>query len=47
MIEIIFATGNPHKVEELEAMLPKSINIKSLKDIGFEEDIPEDHENLS
>jgi len=46
MIEIIFATGNPHKVEELEAMLPDNIKIKSLKDIGFTEDIPEDHETF-
>lgn len=45
-MEIIFATSNPHKVEELNAILPSTITIKSLKDIGCTEEIPEDHETF-
>ena len=45
-MEIIFATSNPHKVEELNAMLPSSITIQSLKDIGCSEEIPEDYETF-
>jgi XTP/dITP diphosphohydrolase len=41
MKEIIFATGNAHKVKEIKAMLPDDFSIKSLKDIHFEEELPE------
>lgn len=40
-MEIIFATSNPNKIKEISAMLPKTIVIKGLKDIGCTEDIPE------
>ena len=40
-MEIIFATGNQNKVKEVNALLPDSIKILSLKDIGFTEDIEE------
>jgi XTP/dITP diphosphohydrolase len=40
-ISIVFATGNPHKVREVEALLDGGIKLVSLKDIGCEEDIPE------
>jgi len=41
MRKIIFATNNPHKLSEVRALLGKIFEIVSLKDIGFEEDIPE------
>ncbi len=41
MMDLIFATGNPHKVAEVQYLLPKGIRIKTLRDIGIEEEIPE------
>ena len=41
MNTLVFATGNPHKVLEVKALLNERYEIKSLKDIGCEEDIPE------
>ena len=38
---LIFATHNPNKVKEIQALLPEHIQLKSLHDIGFEEDIEE------
>ena len=34
MIEIVFATNNPNKLEEVQAQLPKEIKLISLGDIG-------------
>ena len=41
MIEICFATNNLHKVEEVKAALPKSIQIKTLNDLQCFEELPE------
>ena len=41
MIEIVFATNNPNKLKEVQAQLPKGIQLVSLEDIGCTEDIPE------
>jgi XTP/dITP diphosphohydrolase len=41
MKEIIFATNNQHKLEEITSITKDKINILSLKNIGFEGDIPE------
>ena len=41
MDKLVFATANRHKLEEIQAMLPDSIQIISLSDIGFTGDIPE------
>jgi len=41
MTNIVFATQNPHKVKEIQEMLPSSLQIRSLADIGCTEDIPE------
>lgn len=40
-MDLLFATANPHKLEEVKAMLPAGIRLKNLLDIGFEGDIPE------
>ena len=42
MTELVFATGNAHKVEEVQAILGEEYSIKSLKEIGIFEDIVED-----
>ncbi len=41
MKKLIFATNNPHKLSEVRTLLGDVFEIISLKDIGFEEDIPE------
>jgi len=41
MKKLIFATNNPHKLSEVRALLGDIFEIVSLKDIGFEGDIPE------
>lgn len=41
MKQIIFATNNKHKLEEVGAMLAGKIILKSLNDIGCTVDIPE------
>lgn len=40
-MKIVFATNNANKILEIQAMLPKSIEIVSLAAIGCSEDIPE------
>mgnify|MGYP003645257734 CR=1 FL=1 len=40
-MELIFATQNINKAKEIQALVPKSIAIKTLKEIGCNEDIPE------
>jgi XTP/dITP diphosphohydrolase len=39
--EIVFATGNPHKVSEVGALLPAHLRLRGLKDIGCTEELPE------
>lgn len=39
--ELIFATNNAHKLAEIQAIVGSQIKIISLKDVGFEEEIPE------
>ena len=41
MIELVFATNNLNKIKEVQELIPSSIKILSLKDIGCFEDIPE------
>ena len=45
-MELVFATNNKHKLDELQAILGNSIKLLSLKDIGCDEDIPEEQETL-
>lgn len=44
--QIVFATNNAHKLEEVSEALKGFYNIKSLKEIGFYDDIPEPYETL-
>jgi XTP/dITP diphosphohydrolase len=41
MRKIVFATNNIHKLKEIRELLKGDFEIVSLKDIGFEGDIPE------
>lgn len=41
MRRIIFATNNPHKLEEVSHILKDKLQITSLKEIGLNEEIPE------
>ncbi len=40
-MDLIFATNNPHKLEEVQSLIGNSFNLKSLTDIGCNDDIPE------
>ena len=46
MKQLIFATANRHKLEEIRAILPEDIQIVGLSDIGFTDDIPETETTL-
>lgn len=41
MVKIVFATNNPNKVQEVQAMLEENLEIVNLEDIGCTEEIPE------
>ena len=40
-MKIVFATNNENKIQEIQSMLPQSIEIISLESIGCHEEIPE------
>ncbi len=46
MKELVFATNNAHKLEEIRAILGDKMHILSLNDINCHEDIPETAETL-
>ena len=45
-MKLIFASNNPHKIEELKAFAGNEIAIVSLRDAGIDIDIPEPHDTL-
>ena len=45
-MEIVFATNNLHKLEEISSLLGESYQLLGLKELQIEEEIPEDHETL-
>jgi XTP/dITP diphosphohydrolase len=45
-MELIFATNNQHKADEILVALPGGFSIKTLKQAGIDLDIPEPHETL-
>ena len=45
-MKIVFATNNPNKLKEIQSLIPKEIEIISLKEIGCTEDIPETGDTL-
>lgn len=46
MKKLVFATNNPHKLEEIRAILGSKLEVLSLADIGCDADIPETAETL-
>lgn len=46
MQDLIFATNNPNKVEEVKKILNGIFNVISLKEAGIDIDIPEPHQTL-
>lgn len=46
MKEIVFATNNRHKLEEITAVVGEQFRILSLEDIGCNDDIPETADTL-
>ena len=45
-MQLVFASNNPNKIKEIQQLLPKSIQILSLEDIGCYEEIPETAETI-
>jgi XTP/dITP diphosphohydrolase len=45
-MKIVFATNNPNKLAELKALVPDSIEIISLKEIGCYDELPETRDTL-
>ena len=45
-MELVFATNNPHKLTEIRQLLKERFVVKSLADIGYFEEIPEDYHSL-
>ncbi len=45
-MELIFATNNRHKLEEISALLDEKINLLGLADLNVSEEIPEDHDTI-
>lgn len=41
MKDLVLATNNPHKVDEIKSKLGNSLSIKTLNELGFYDDIPE------
>lgn len=46
VMDLIFATQNQNKSKEIQALLPDSIRVKTLSEIGCNEDIPETQNTL-
>lgn len=47
MKEIVFATNNSHKLDELRAIAGDGVRVISLAELGCHDDIPEDGETLT
>lgn len=45
-MEIVFATNNPHKIKEVNEVLGNAFEIKGLKEIGCNEELPETQPTL-
>lgn len=46
-MEIIFATHNAHKVGEIQSLCPENIQLKSLKEIDFNKEVPETSDTIA
>ena len=46
MKKLVFATGNSHKLQEVQGLLKEGFALSCLKDVNITEDIPETADNL-
>lgn len=46
-MKLVFATNNKNKIKEIKALIPSSIHLLSLEDIGCFEEIPETSDTIS
>lgn len=46
MRELVFATNNPHKLQEMRSILGGTVKVLSLSDIGCHDEIPETADTL-
>lgn len=46
-MDVYFATGNPNKISEIQSALPDWVSLKSIKELGITEDIPENTPTIS
>lgn len=46
-MRLLFASQNKHKIEEIKPLLPPSVELLSLSDMGFEGEIPETSPTLA
>lgn len=44
--KLVFATNNRHKLNEIKKIINDRLDLLSLKDLNFTEEIPEDHNSL-
>ena len=47
MNQLVFATNNAHKIEEIQSAIGDKIQVISLQQAGIEIDIPEPHPTFS
>lgn len=45
--QLVVATNNKHKLEELKAMLADHFEVKGMAEMGFDQDIPEDADTFA
>ena len=45
-MKIVFATNNPNKISEIKSLVPETIKIISLKEIGCFDELPETQDTL-
>ena len=45
-MKLVFATNNPHKLDEIRQLLPDTIDLLSLNELNCTDDIPENQETL-
>jgi len=45
-MKLVFATNNQHKLQEIKQLIGDSIELLSLSDLGYYDDIPENQETL-
>ena len=46
MQPLIFVTNNPHKLEEVKSMVGERFDLRNLRDINMEQEIPEEQDTL-